>query len=406
MVAFVAALLIAVPVQNPPRVSLLAAPEPGRFRVWAEGRDDLRAVAGTSILVQVLTTSGAPVMTRTIRATATNTLGQIAQDLSFDFSGFAPGVYQMTVSVPAGSFAVGSQPLGAPAQPEPVRFYIPKLLAAHVTTAPGQHYLYLPVADDAFFYIGPRQVAPLDPPFQDQALHELTIVSLARSGSATMIAFRDLHTGAATKMLVSPSVWPPVKSEVEDETVASLRAKYEGKYVWHYGGGWSSCPWSDPDNGTSVGLDGQPIRIKRIVRIKGGPYSLPLSDMPGASKASLLDREGGFATWTPLVVFLELPSPLSGASWRCVVPWYTMFADRWDFERVFSLTPPARAPAQMHIGMTKDEVLWSIGFPLVYGARADVLAVDTWKYEHLPPFHYWVYFKHGKVVKFGEDGNP
>jgi hypothetical protein len=427
MLALLAALLIATPpaaqpiatAPPPSGIEILALREPGHFRIWAH-RDHAKATQGASVFVRVRGADGTTVMTRTIRTTATN--GWISsQDFSLDLSAFAAGVYSLTAALPVGAFTVDGQPLGSLVSDEALRLYVPRGPMTRPEMTIGQRYLYFPEVDDNFYSIDPGEgaptVAPLDPPFHDQAIRELAISAIRRLDSDTTIVYRDLHSGAATTMAVKPSLWPPVKPEVEDEVLAHLRAEYEGKRVWHYAGGWSTCPWAEPGNGTSDGIDLQPVRIKRIVRLYAGPYSLPLSAMPSATAASLLNREGGFVTWTPIVVFLDLHDPMSGrwmpnpasgqeTAWRCLIPWYTMFADRWDFERVFSPTPPAHPPVAIHVGMTKDDVLWSLGFPLSYGTRAQVLPLDTWQYEHVPPFHYWVYFKHGKVVKFGEDGHP
>ncbi len=96
-----------------------------------------------------------------------------------------------------------------------------------------------------------------------------------------------------------------------------------------------------------------------------------------------------------------------------------MKADVWDFERSYSTIPAKIAhPTWPHRiiqaiysqevlpGMTHEMVAWSRGYPSAWGSIEYLKTLDAWKYPSTSPFHYWAYFKRGKLVKFEPDGSP
>ena len=73
---------------------------------------------------------------------------------------------------------------------------------------------------------------------------------------------------------------------------------------------------------------------------------------------------------------------------------------------------PARHIADMHLGMTVDEVRKTMGRPFAIRAAKKYDNGDTvevWEYittrVSLFPKNYWVYFSNGKVVQWGEPGD-
>jgi len=92
---------------------------------------------------------------------------------------------------------------------------------------------------------------------------------------------------------------------------------------------------------------------------------------------------------------------------------YTEFSDTWDFERTFALKSTllshpewsAKDRAAINagtvlVGMTKDMVVASVGYPSVYGTSAQMLKLDTWEYVEPVPASFTVKFKNGRVIEY------
>jgi hypothetical protein len=396
----VAALLTTTVAYTAPGVEVAPVDLPGHFRVIAFTPGGAQPNDSATFSVKLSRADGTAIYTRTVRSTRPSGITIPALDFSLDVSKLPPGMYSIVVSIPTGAFQMPDGTQLGKTDSEPEQFSVSELQQLPSEPKVGQHYLYFPWADEYSTYNGPDKAATLEPPLSVDQPHELVLTAIERRAGALELVLRESKAGQVVRVSITPAEWLPLKPIANDAMVDDLRSAYEGKHVWHYAGGWSECPWSEKGNGTGDGIDRPQVRITRIARIYGGSYIVPLGSMPAASM-SPFTQPGGFYTWSPIVVFFDR-APVA----PCIAPYFTMFSDRWDFERVFSLAPPAKPVRDIALGMTKDEVAWSIGFPLVYGTRADVFALDTWKYAYLPPFHYWVYFKDGKVVKFGQDGNP
>jgi len=234
------------------------------------------------------------------------------------------------------------------------------------------------------------------------------------------------------------SLLPGLVPLVEDDTLRRLRARYEGRKVWGYGGVGAQFP---PTPGG--GVDGfsatssEPVTLVRLVRLALPSVTLAIGGQLGAMGG---DRQSEFSARNPLLVVLGLPRGLrvtsaagSGAaaakatqdvmgSLPAARTGYLEYADAWDFERAYSLVPwrkqhpdwpramrNAVQHGELRKGMTPEMAVWVSGFPAQYGTKAQLLAQAkrpkaAWRYDNLRPFSFWIYFHAGRVVSFGADG--
>lgn len=219
---------------------------------------------------------------------------------------------------------------------------------------------------------------------------------------------------------------------VTDPVLKALKAQYEGKKVWCYGGPGAQRVCTE--EGMSISVSGRPdvpLRIRRVERAY-----IPHIEM-AIGRATFIggDRQSAFTASHPLVVILDAPanglsfSGLSYASTKdgkdveeipvdvvshpknyCLGLW-NMVCDRWDFERDYSLCNPFKAhpawPASMRNavmrgeivkGMTHDMAAWAIGWPSIYGTKSEMLGINDWIYDNIP-FEGHVYFKNGRVTR-------
>lgn len=242
----------------------------------------------------------------------------------------------------------------------------------------------------------------------------------------------EKHTGQICLETEHPATDLPYLTPLLTEpTVRNLKARYEGKLVWCYGGPGAQCVCTEP--GMSISLSGRldtPLRIRRIERV----YR-PGTEM-AIGRATFLggERESAFVTDNPLIVILEAPANALefSAMWYvggedtsgakdiamevasdprayCLGIWNEL-SDRWDFEREYSLSGPfgghSRWPAKMRKavlnsevikGMTREMVAWATGWPSMYGTKDEMLRIDDWAYDNIP-FQGHIYFKNGRVV--------
>ncbi len=230
-----------------------------------------------------------------------------------------------------------------------------------------------------------------------------------------------IETGQAVSDL------PNLTPLVEESEASALKAKYIGKQVWCYGGPGAQCVSSEPRMSISLlGSTDTPVRIRHIERIQMPLVSLAIGQATFVGG----DRSSSFVTDNPLLVILDkrfaaldfsalsyvgedgekLAVEVSSNPEKYCLGLWEMLSDRWDFERSYSLTNPFKAqnkwPKKMQkavrkgsvvIGMTHEMVAWAIGWPAIYGKKADMLSLNDWKYDNIPSDGH-VLFKNGLVV--------
>ncbi|MEN6584215.1 MAG: hypothetical protein ABFD54_17355 [Armatimonadota bacterium] len=213
-----------------------------------------------------------------------------------------------------------------------------------------------------------------------------------------------------------------------EPTVKDLKAQYEGKLVWCYGGPGAQCVSTEP--GMSIGMSGRvdvPLRIRRVERVY-----MPKTEL-AMGNATFMggERESAFVTDNPLVVILDAPARglefngfayvgdkdaekmsmdvVSNPRVHCLGLWNEV-SDRWDFEREYNLSSPFKSHldwstkmrkavlrGEVAKGMTREMVAWVMGWPSIYGTKGEMLSIDDWTYDNIP-FQGHVYFKNGRVI--------
>lgn len=354
--------------------------------------------------------------------------------------GLAPNLYTLKVSVPvqAADEATG-QPVSLPDAQASTAMYLPPAPNKPPSLTAGQQFLCLP--DDAA-RLPYTDAHGQTPPLSMLTLKVWTLTGVSDKTLTFTVEGRPgplslTTTGADVFAKEDLSLLPGLVPLVEDDTLRRLRAKYEGKQVWGYGGVGAQFPLGDG------GLDGfsatssKPVTIVRLVRLALPNVTLAMGGQLGAMGG---DRQSEFAARNPLLAVLGLPHGLqvtgaagSGAAGEKAVQdvmgsppasgaGYLEYADAWDFERAYSLVPwrkqhpdwpravrNAVKSGELRKGMTPEMAVWVSGFPAEYGTKAQLLArakrpKAAWRYDNLRPFSFWIYFHAGRVVSFGTDG--
>jgi hypothetical protein len=328
----------------------------------------------------------------------------------------AAGMYHVVAPVP-------EQP-GATVRHEAritsLTFYVPQARSAEPALRIGQQFIALP-RDSVLDTFGrvPQIAAVTSGSPSFGSIYTLTSVT-NRTGSTVVKLQTDPFEKLELQTTGDVNSLGNLIPIVDDPGLRLLRAKYEGHLVWGRGGIAMLCATD-----SLIGVSGLvSLRIKRIVRLYG-ESSLVL----GYDGRFGLDSEESYADIDPVVVLFDTP-PKPGdtitdpqdnfhASQAAdCATLYNTKADAWDVERQYSLIAPNVAHPnwsqetfdairhQIVIqGMNHDSVAWARGYPSIWGTRDELDALSAWKYQDLKPFHYWVYFKEGKVVKFGPDGH-
>ncbi len=359
--------------------------------------------------------------------------------LRWEPSTLKPGLYALQIAVPVnGTDTATGKPIVLSEPTASLRVYVPPLPNQRPSQSPGQRFLCLPGWEEDLPYLDAQgRVVPR----ARLALKIVTLKRIDRSGRWPMLYFTaegcrgqfHIENGGPLSAL------PGLKPLVEDDTARRLRAKYEGKQVWGYGGLNGECVTASAEERGSLGTGIQtPYTLRHLVRIAAEPVELAIGASPNVLGGY---RQSAFITSRPLVAVLERPrraqvlgfSYVSAGKGRKRIRQtadgmpllqtsdclglYAEFADAWDFERSYSLLSPRQAGAhwprsmrkavlagELRVGMTPDMVAWTLGWPSDYGTAAQVKAQTAWKYDNLQPFHFWVYFKNGKAASFGPDG--
>jgi len=277
-------------------------------------------------------------------------------------------------------------------------------------------------------------------PWGEAVLRVWTLQRMERHGQEPAVLWFAVEGGPGLVRLEqadpTPHNLPYLSPLVEDADLQRLRRRFEGKRVWAYGGGSAVCPETDRGNVSRIQwLATTPATIRRVYRIAApfemnrGPYVLY-----GAETASTFEAE------RPFVVLLTPPEKAylhgysrGNTSWSMgardirqlpdvsrpasYVAAFTLFGDAETLERTYSLSGPfdlhpewsknERAMVEggaLDLGMTKDMVAWSYGWPMIEGTPAELRRRNVWPYDSIGPYHLLVTFKGGRMDGIREDG--
>lgn len=193
-----------------------------------------------------------------------------------------------------------------------------------------------------------------------------------------------------------------------DPGLPALKARYEGKQVWAYGGLRGTC---SPELGLSVGVAARPhdaLTVRQVLRL-----ARPLILNAGGGPGDEVGRGADALALTPLVFLVDAaplePSGSVGAvgpaserlrealrsgqkpdlTPRCGAQFPVMLPDTWAAERVFSLAAPSarvpRTPPPNLVGLDRWLYAWLFGFPSSdFGTRDELLKKAEWHYRNIP----------------------
>lgn len=273
----------------------------------------------------------------------------------------------------------------------------------------------------------------------------LTLVAVeSQADGAKKLTFR-----AENGVLGSLTTNPPIDRLdnlmplVEDGTLRTLRAMYEGRSVWSYGDPDLQCVATNRAQLPSIAVDKtRPYRIRKIYRVfrteglyLGQRYAfgnprlsdlgavnpiIVLADLPTGSRVTDVTHYHYQPGVTPDRQEMPVTRKVAGTDRNAGAPstycrfFFQRYADAWDFERTFSLTSPypnwtasqvrSVLAGELKRGLTKEMVVRIAGFPSAYGTAAQIMRLDHWQYGAGAPFILPITFKNGKVVWFGADG--
>lgn len=332
---------------------------------------------------------------------------------SFDPAGLAPGRYWLTVSASEDPLMLPDGERVVPqVLPYEFKVYIPSQPESSPALRLGQRFLVFPGSKGRYFDKTGTQIERGQIAFHVATLARIDPNRLLFSVSGTSLR---IAMPANVPVTAIPGL-PPL---VEDPAAADLDRRYAGKHVWGRGQTVAECVVDLPGSnigGGGAGTSRIPSTIHHVYRVYESTW-LRL----GADASDRFDPSGDAGTVideSPLIIWLDIPvlkgtvlpaRPAFGqfpeVGPQTCLETYSTFADRWDVERQLSLfAPPASLPKDVRVGMTREEVVWIMGYPPIYGDRAALDSLPVWRYRSGLVSSMSVHFgANGRVTKFGPD---
>lgn len=356
--------------------------------------------------------------------------------LTFARKAAKPGYYQFQLTAPLGATDLNTN------QPAKMRdatarsyqgIYLTPQPDAEPALAPGQRFIGSPwsevdVSDTAYKDV--KTSKPIK--WKHMNTKILVLRKVEPLGSGNRLTF-DLegHSGQISLVTnATATTLPCLAPLLTEPNVRALKAGYEGKSVWCYGGAGGQCISSDSNVAISMGGRADlPMRIRHIERVYKPYQELAI----GAATFIGGERQSAFVTDNPLIVILDppakglelsgfmsvskpdakgidaaFPEEVSNPRAYCL-GLMNIFADKWDFEREYSLQSPlvigkkwsakmrkAVLEGEVVKGMTREMVAWVMGWPSIYGTKQEMLKLNDWTYDNIPSDGH-IYFRNGVV---------
>jgi hypothetical protein len=359
-----------------------------------------------------------------------NTIGVFKAGVAIDRHALPAGLYTLSAHADVDPFVLpdGDNVADAHADLQGWRIYVPPPATAAPALRIGQRFLVFPEANTTYY-----DASGIEIPRGDVTMRVATLVQTGARKLTFAVAGYARHI--VTDKDGAPTQISGLTPLVDDGNVRRLNAIYDGRKVWGRGGLGADCVLRDAGGTWSGGgPNSRPFTVVHVFRTYRSSYELAIGSQVGAISGG---RQSSFEDESPLVVVLDVPGDttfsavggtgsigvrsrsanaapapvtsaapvrLMGPNPECAA-YYTYFADAWDMNRAYSLTPPPYPQTGVKTGMTHEQVSWQIGYPAEYGTPAELDRLNAWRYDNLPPFSYWVYFgPDGRVTKFGPDG--
>ena len=241
------------------------------------------------------------------------------------------------------------------------------LYPSYIDTSPDQN---LERAYQAQLYFGAAPGAP--------GRYELTVsadTGFAHTDRGVPLALRNSN--------VVEVYWPDERNG--DAASADLRRRILGRTVYAFGGSLLECRSSNKVEPFSV-----PLRVTRVSRHVGTAYWLETGATGHAYPTS-------FVAIDPIEVNVDGCDP----GFR--------FADPWQagVSITTQVPPPSLQPnATIVPGMSRNAVLWLLGYPDQFGTAQYFNALGQWEYAWPQGVSKSVTFEHDRVVHYTPPGNP
>lgn len=373
-----------------------------------------------------------------------STLHALQIGLAIEPRGLPSDMYQVQADAIAEPAAVPDFGIIGPWRAEllPWRIYVPHSPDEIPSKRIGQEFLVFPGPSDSYYDQTGAEI-----PRRAIVMHVATLSGIA--GNRLTFSVRGL-TKQRIVLDWSDQVTdiPGLPALVIDRNLRALNAMYDGKMAWGRGSFGGSCILETAGGaGGGGGSGSKPVKVLQIFRLYRAGINLGI----GTYFAGGGTRESAFTTESPLVVWFQFPKdthfnsmwgtsasihvrsryalPTVPPSLRNLTPapmapspecvaWYVIVADAWDMDRSYTRQPATQAHPEwgpeilnavmkgsVKVGMTREQVAWTIGYPGEYGPIEKFLTMTKWRYDDISPFNYWVYFdRNGRVNKFGPDG--
>jgi hypothetical protein len=257
--------------------------------------------------------------------------------------------------------------------------------------------------------VGPAVILPSGSASYHAYTVPIAVAAPARSGMYELSVeasngFARDATGAALPVTQFPlsgigsiAAWWPDES-AGDAGLRDIRARFAQRVVHGFGGIVFAClNW-----GTGVGPE-TGVRLGAVTRETGGAAVLTIGSTWGS------DVGFRFLAFDPLA--LRIADPAGALPREVKLPaceFVLRYADPWHVDTALTTArpPPLNRPNEFPIrpGMSRDEVIWRMGYPNEYGTVTSFRAQDHWSYVSPTPFSWSVTFAHDRVVAVDPPG--
>lgn len=184
--------------------------------------------------------------------------------------------------------------------------------------------------------------------------------------------------------------WPDERGA--DPGLRAIQARFTGRVAHAYGQVVRTCDTTRASWGTAYSAEKR-LPVETVTRERG--------------RVALLEEGAGggdygfrFLAFDPIAMQIANPHDAPNVYGPC--PFVLRYADPWHVETALSVAvPPKFGPTNgfpVRPGMSRDEVVWRMGYPDQYGTVASFRALDRWTYVKPAPFAWSVQFKNDRVV--------
>ncbi|HEX3464463.1 MAG TPA: hypothetical protein VHS78_10490 [Candidatus Elarobacter sp.] len=191
--------------------------------------------------------------------------------------------------------------------------------------------------------------------------------------------------------------WPDERGG--DPGLRAIQARFTGRVAHAYGGVVRTCDVPGESWGTEYRAE-TPLRVEAVTREQGRVALL----REGAGAGDYGFR---FIAFDPIAIRIANPHDTPPSYGAC--PFVVRYADPWHVETGLTVAVLPKFSAThgfpVRRGMSRDEVVWRMGYPDQYGTVASFRALDRWTYVEPAPYAWWVEFENDRVVAVQPPGN-